>query len=425
MLRRPAEVSGLAKGGSVRSGRGEPAPWPPARQTKQRRRCALELSAPYGKIHASMPGSEQFVSSVFHVSNRKSINWAFGLFVVLLFLVLRVPATGSLFNMDEKIAPAVIAGMIQRGDLNGNWMVAEGIPVEFQVNQFNFYSYHLFSWIFYSEESKQFIKNLRLVNVALQAGTLILLIAYLSRFKVTLPRQIMALALFVTSPAMVFDTHIARAECFLYFLFALLLWTTLWSRRPILRYAVFGALLGVGCASKITFILCGAILLPEIVTTLRADWTKALKQLGILILACVLGFAATAPYVFVDFNAFLAGVHALFNQYGTGHPPHSFIEASVGRSVWHTLTFVVLTTGALLPLALFQLLRRPLHAPGLALFGLLLIAYFATKPVFFERNIGIGQLALLTFVVLNFRTKAETLALAASCVLMMYWSFHT
>jgi hypothetical protein len=235
----------------------------------------------------------------------------------------------------------------------------------------------------------------------------------------------MALALFVTSPAMVFDTHIARAECFLYFLFALLLWTTLWSRRPILRYAVFGALLGVGCASKITFILCGAILLPEIVTTLRADWTKALKQLGILILACVLGFAATAPYVFVDFNAFLAGVHALFNQYGTGHPPHSFIEASVGRSVWHTLTFVVLTTGALLPLALFQLLRRPLHAPGLALFGLLLIAYFATKPVFFERNIGIGQLALLTFVVLNFRTKAETLALAASCVLMMYWSFHT
>jgi hypothetical protein len=54
-----------------------------------------------------------------------------------------------------------------------------------------------------------------------------------------------------------------------------------------------------------------------------------------------------------------------------------------------------------------------------------MIAYFATKPVFFERNIGIALLALLVFVAVNIRNRLEMSLLAASCVLMLYWSLYS
>jgi hypothetical protein len=128
--------------------------------------------------------------------------------------------------------------------------------------------------------------------------------------------------------------------------------------------------------------------------------------------------------VAINFNSFLEGVHALFAHFGTSHPPHSFLEESVRRYIRRTLLFVLLTTGALLPLALFQILQRPVIAPGLALFGIVLIAYFATKPVFFERNIGIGLLPLVIFVGVSIRNRAEIPLAVASCSLMFYWSFN-
>jgi hypothetical protein len=131
--------------------------------------------------------------------------------------------------------------------------------------------------------------------VALQAATLILLMSYIKRLGLGARNRIAAIALFVTAPAMVFDTHIARCESFLYLLFALQLWTTQLHDRPYLRHAAFGMLLGVGVASKITFILCGSILLPELYATTWADARKVLRQVGILIGATALGFVATAP----------------------------------------------------------------------------------------------------------------------------------
>ena len=359
----------------------------------------------------------------FRISLGWGANLSFAILMTLLFLLSRVPSTQAIFNIDENIAPAVVTGMVQRGDLNGNWKVAVDIPADFHVNQFNFYSFHLVARLFYSDDRAQFIENLRFVNVALQAATLLLLLSYIAKLGLTARHRIAAIALFVLAPALVCDTHIARCESFLYFHFALMLWTTQAHGRPFLRYAAFGVLLGVGCASKITFILCGAILIPEIVATFRIDAPKVFRQVGTLVVASLFGFVATAPYVLIDFNAFLDGVHALFKQYGTTHPPHSFLQASLSKSIWRTLVFILLTTGALLPLALFQTTRRPVNAPGLALFGFLVVAYFATKPVFFERNIGIGLLALLIFVAVNIRNRAEILLVVASCGLMFYWSY--
>jgi hypothetical protein len=366
------------------------------------------------------------------------VNLSFLLLVVFLFLVLRLPTTDIIFNIDENIAPAVVRGMIERGDFNGNWRVAVDMPEFFQVNQFNFYSYHMFAWLFYpdepvqllsrvfhSGEPDQFIRNLRYANVVLQALTLVLLTSFISGQSLAAPQRMAAIGIFVCIPAMVFDTHIARAECFLYFLFLLQLWTIQRSINSFWRFAAFGVLLGIGSASKITFVLCGAMLIPEIISMFRADIRMALRRVAVLIFASVVGFCATAPYVLVDFASFLEGVNALFKQYGSVHPPHSFLEPSLGKSVWRSLHFILGTTGALLPLALFQAMRRPVNAPGLAVFGFILIAYFAMKPVFFERNINIGLLALAIFVAVSFRTKLEGYLILISCSLMLYLSVNT
>ena len=355
---------------------------------------------------------------------RKSTNRTFLFVTIFIFLLLRLAVNDTLFNVDELIAPAVVTGMFQRGDLNGNWILAVDIPAFFKVNQFNFYSYHLFSTPFYSADTDQFILNLRWVNLILQAVTLIVLLSCAARLEPTERNRIALVAMFVVAPAMVFDAHIARCESFLYLLFALQLWATLLHGRTFMRYALFGVLLGIGCASKITFILTGAILIPEIIATLRVDLRTVLGQIGLLVVAAVFGFVATSPYVVIDFHGFIAGVQALFNQYGTQHPPHSFLEASLARNITRTLLFVLLTTGSLIPLAMFQATRPPVKALGLALFGFLVIAYFATKPVFFERNIGIGLLALLVFVAVNIRNRVESLLIGASVVLMLFWSFN-
>jgi hypothetical protein len=365
------------------------------------------------------------MSSMFVFSDKKAANRWFLFLVILIFLIFRIPANERLFNIDELIAPAVLTGMIQRGDLNGNWILAVDIPEMFRVNQFNFYSYHLFARPFYNADPYQFILNLRWVNLVLQIATLVLLLSYVTRLGLAFRHRIALVVLFVVAPALVFDTHIARSESFLYLLFALQLWSTQIRVSVLLRYALFGILLGIGCASKITFILTGAILIPEIIATLRTDLRKLFGPIGILIVAAVFGFVATAPYILIDFQGFLAGVNALFNQYGTEHPPHSFAEYSLSRNISRTLWFVLLTTGALLPLALFQATRRQVIAPGLALFGFIIIAYFATKPIFFERNIGIALFALLIFVSVNIRHRAEIWLLIPSCILMLYWSFWT
>jgi len=378
------------------------------------------------------------VNNPFRVSERRSVNLSFLLLAIFLFLLLRLPTTDTIFNIDEKIAPAVVRGMIERSDFNGNWRVAVDIPGFFQVNQFNFYSYHMFAWLFYpdqpaqllsrmfhSGEHSQFITNLRLANVALQALTLLLLVSFISKQKLAAPQRMAAIGLFVCMPAMVFDTHIARAECFLYAIFLLQLWTIQLRIDPFWRFAIFGVLLGIGSASKITFILCGAILISDIISMFRADARRALSQIAMLIVASVLGFCATAPYVLFDFESFLEGVNALFTQYGSAHPPHSFLEPSLGKSIWRSLEFILITTGALLPLALFQALRRSVNAAGLAIFGLSLIAYFATKPVFFERNINVGLLALAIFVAVNFRSKIEGCLIMASCAIILYWSVNS
>jgi hypothetical protein len=362
--------------------------------------------------------------SLFRVSDNRTINILAFVTALFFFLLFRAGATHHLFNDDERIVPAVVAGMIQRGDLNGNWIVASGIPEGFHVNQFNFYSYHLFARLFYTEDPAQFVLILRIVNMALQGVTLIFLLSYIDKLGLGMRHRIMATAVFIAAPSLVFDTHIARCESFLYLLFVVLLWTTQLKISNTRRYALFGLILGVGTASKITFLLCAAVLLPEAIAAFRSDWRLALKSCAALLTAWVVGFVGSAPYVVVDFNGFLQGVNALFSQYGTEHPPHSYLHGSLGKSIFRTLHFILFTTGLLLPLGLFQLVRKRITAPGLAVFGFLLLGYFATKPVFFERNIGLGLLALSVFVALNIRTKAEVWIVAASCVLMMYWSVH-
>ena len=316
--------------------------------------------------------------------------------VVVCFLLLRVNVYPFEISPDEFIAEAVIRGMHLHHNLDGNWINADDIPPVFRYDQFNFYSYHLVSYFILKICGfRHVITTLRLESVGLQAVAIVAVASAMARKGCHGWQVLVTAALLSISPALVQDAHIARAESLLYCLLAVALWCTTLKSRTLACIGV-GLVVGFGCASKVTFVSAGLVLLPKIVTAFRERVSSGLL---LLVLGCglaLVGFVAGAPYVPYHMTAYLNGLDVLQQQYTLGQPPHSPPNFTILSQFEMMMRFTAILYGPLVVVVVPLLFRRELDwLAGVAMMTVVIIGYFACKPVFFERNIGLALMALI------------------------------
>jgi len=360
-------------------------------------------------------------SNTNNLSLRKFVALAF---VAILFIILRIEFSDGPINVDENIAPSVARSMVERGDFNGNWRLAENIMPYFKRDMHNFYSYNLFAIPFLKPTENETIAALRSANIALQLGALAFIWFAMKNGGIAFWRRFYTSTAIAVLPTMAFDAHLARAESLLYFLAAAVIFVASVNRSVLLRWSLAAFIIGVGTASKLTFAATAIIFLPEGLKLLRNEPTKTIRLLAISALAMLAGFAATSPYTFIEPNVFFDGLGRLMRQYSTQHLPHS--NPGTGMLDWasHLALFAVGISGAACIAIRTPLRSSPNWMIGLSIMASVIYIYFATKPVFFERNIS---LALLASIIVAFslpRWRSTNLILTASLIVMTYWSIN-
>lgn len=367
-----------------------------------------------------------------HVAPKNSSILAKTLFLSASFLLIaatfywtRTDSPPALFNMDEGIAPAVASAMLERHDFNGNWNLANTISEHFKYDQHNFYSYHLIAMPFtVVGDVMASITRLRYLNFFMQGFAIILASLALNLSAVPISRVLTVSLALTIAPVMVMDSHIARAESLLYLLLAGLCLTAAFRSKNPARFVIAGLLLGFGSASKVTFVAAGVIFLPEICRWITADARSVIRPILLAIASAVAGFAIGAPYAILEPAVFFNGVASLMRQYSTEHPPHSFSGDGVLDYVSHLVLFCTITSGAIWACLYVKPRQQADWLLGLAIFAGGTFAYFAIKPVFFERNIGLALFAAIVVAFAIRRSRLATAALFSSLAVMASWSWN-
>lgn len=305
---------------------------------------------------------------------------------------------------DETITTEVVGHMRKSGDLDTNWARAKALSSDLCYDQYNFSSHLYATYWFYR-------------GVKLVPGTLGWRSAdggfWVYRFfSVVLASlvvwQAMRLAercggrgaalgaglLTAVSVQLVQDAHYSRPEAFTTALMLVLV-ALCWPREKFSAWAVAGGALAVGLlvACKVSMLLLGWIpLVPVLAAWRRTTGRERLWALVAVPVGVVAGFAAGAPGAVADPAAFANGIAFLMKQYAGLHPPHSHIDGGrvadmLGGYYTATLGWPLLV-GAVIGVVVLAARRRWAE---LALVGgpvVLFAGYFATRSVFFERNLS-------------------------------------
>jgi len=311
---------------------------------------------------------------------------------------------GDYAHPDEPIVLGVVAHLHATGDFDTNWKAAH-LPAEFDQNQFNFSGYNLAAWGWTETAGRLFPATWR--HAAGGVGVIRVFSALLGLVAVALafalgrrfggpPAAVLAGLLTAVAPLLVQDSHYGRPETFVTALTMLVVWLTLEpGTRPWRRVVLAAFLVGFLVATKVTL---GALAVLPLGAAGRAarqepggarNW---IRWLGWVALGGGAGLFAGMPYAFFAPGTFFAGVGFLWSQYSGFHPPHNHFDGHcVGdletAYLVHSLGFMVLLFAA--GAVVVALWRRQwarwwfLAAPVVFYF-----AYFATKKVFFERNLS-------------------------------------
>lgn len=364
-------------------------------------------------------------------------HWGFAAlaFIVLLAIGLRLAYyQKGYFNPDEQITVAVVGHMRNSGQLDANWAKAELLPPDLRYNQFNFSSYLYANYGFYRlvkitpgtltwRSAENGLWVYRFFSVLLGVMVVLQTLA-LARRAGGVSVAALAGGWASVSVLLVQDAHYARPEAFttaLTLLTVALCWPAARLRWGAVAAAAF--VLGVLVACKISLLMLGWLPLIPIAFAQVKLRTRALAAFVVL-LAFLAGFALGAPGAWLEPRAFMHGVQALFSQYGGGHPPHGHSDGGpVGDML---LGYSGATLGwALLALGVvgIAVLAKARRWPELSLFGgpvILFFGYFATRAVFFERNLShvlplllilaaVGLATLISPLVRNSRARATVL----------------
>ena len=322
---------------------------------------------------------------------------ALALLVVAVLAVRLVVIGGtSKDHPDEVLAPGLLRQLDTSSDTN--WKHAD-VPPGFRAgDQYNFSGYFIALHAFARAVDvlpsrilpKDPMRTLRLFS-ALCAAAVLVAVAVIARAQAGSGAAIFAALLAALSPGLLMDGFFARPDAFGTLLSLLLLLVYL--RRPRMGCAwivMAGLLLGYLVSIKVSFVVFALLLVPA-----AASPTGAL----VAILATLMGFAAGAPGALAHPAEFAAGIETLRNQYMTGFPPHglgseaTIFERALYAGEWLAQTWGFAIVAAIIGIASLVREKRWDFLYALAPF-VLILAYFMSTPVFFERNLAPGIAAL-------------------------------
>ena len=344
--------------------------------------------------------------------------WLLGL-LLLLGAMLR----GSFYERpyghpDETITVEVVGYMRRSGDWDTNWARANLEPL-LRYDQYNFSSHLYATYFFYrgvklwpgTAEWRSAANGLpvyRFFSVLL-AVVVIVQTWCLARRGLGSPAALLAAALVAVAPILVQDAHYARPEAFVTVLtLATVGWC--WPRPQLSAGRVLMAAFGLGLlvAAKISMLLLGFVLLVPIL----AATTGPRKTVGALLpFAMALGFICGAPGAVVHPAAFANGVRHLTEQYAGLHPPHSHFDGGMVADLLIRYTGATFGWAAIAAFLVGGVtLARTRRWPELGLLVgpvVVFAGYFATRSVFFERNLSHVVPLFLIVAALGVCTVAE------------------
>jgi hypothetical protein len=352
--------------------------------------------------------------------------------LLALFVALRLNLSDAQLNIDELIPVKVSEAMTARGALDPNWRFGD-LPWFWNRDQYNFYFYNIVAhgvlkagaWFGASA-----LPALRLANVIFQLFALAFSIDTLRRLGVGTFGLALAGMLLAVAPGMVQDAGMARPESLIYLVVALQLWILTLPLTEARRTFLSGALIGIGSAIKVTYVLTASLLVARWAMSRDARLRRWLLGAVALGAGAVLGFAAAAPYATIHPVVFTNGLAALAETYNSGLPPHSLPRFDLLRQGLWVGTYFLQLYGPVLPAALaapFLLTGEPRKlSVGFVVFWILVFVYFITKPVFFERNFSHALIPVLLAAALAVAAlRRPSLRFGAAAVLalwMGYWS---
>ncbi|WP_313142020.1 hypothetical protein [Stenotrophomonas sp.] len=304
---------------------------------------------------------------------------------------------------DEEIPIKVMESMHAHGDLNTDFARAD-LPV-FSEFRYNFSGYILAAYasarVFAPaafNSPHDLLEHLLALSRWCSAATLALCLLVLLRHANAL-FAVVGTVLVALVPQLYQDAHYARLEPLSTLLatlaFALMTLSPQQERARIVLLAVLGGLAGALTTIKFTYVIYLLFCVVSALPMLPAEGPllqrlRPLVRYGVVsALGFVAGFWVASPSIVADLPGFLAGIKALDNQYGGGHPPHGFIEPSLPKQVGLIASYYAATLGV--PLVVLHLAgyARATLAPAKYAFGgvmFITLLAFLTQQVFFERN---------------------------------------
>ena len=312
--------------------------------------------------------------------------------ILCLFISMRCLTNVNL-NVDETIPLRVSDWMRESGTLNPNWANAD--LVEFlKYDQYNFYFYNIvahISLVVGSWFGIEQLVTLRILNLLLQLAMMLVIGDCLRRLGAgTLGIAAGALSVFLF-PLLAQDATMARPECLVALIASIVAWLSVSVPHRIYGPALIGFAIALGVAIKFSFFVFAAPLAIYWVVRNRVFQVQALgSTIGFGAVGGIVGIVVAMPYALVNFDVYLNGIEYLMTQYSGQHPPHSRVGLSFFAQLEWILLYFAITAGALLIFTVLgSCVVRVAREKGAVFFiapFLLMLFYFATKSVFFERN---------------------------------------
>lgn len=351
---------------------------------------------------------------------------------------LRLPLQPDLIiNVDELIPLAVSQSMTALGKLDPNWRHAD-LPEFFRYDQYNFYFFNILSHVSINigdNFDAERLTALRVANIIYQLTAVVLLIDGARRYCLSnFANGALAFSI-IAAPTFVHDALMARPESLLYLVTGLAFWVSSLSLGLLVRVGLVSFVLGVGAAVKITYPVIGVAGILALILLSWPGWRVAACAGAVALVGLAAGFGVSAPYALLNFDVFLNGLSALSNQYDSAHPPHSHPDPWVlTYFFWICRFFAELYWPWFLLIGAGIILgdrRERTAIVCLAAPFLLLVVYFSTKTVFFERNFAHAMPLLFVASALSFQILARRIAkplagLALTILVLpaLFWSMQ-
>jgi hypothetical protein len=341
----------------------------------------------------------------------------------------------DMLNGDELIPVLVVSEMIAQADWNTDWARPPTMSENFKTAAVGGFSSYMVAAAGYYRLAgvTPGIESLRGMNLVFFSASFVLMLLLLRKQAARIDLYTLAgVALLALAPGLVFDAWMARPESFLVLLAVALLFLLDAVAAP----WAWGLIVGLGAASKITFLAFVLVMAAACVRERQGAFRRLCEMSAGLVVGYVLG----APVVLSDPMRVLTGLQALSTQYNSGHPPHSVFGSDPWRMLWLQTRFYSLTCGiAFWAPALWAAVRlrrerlsglveqEPVKLACVVAYWVSFL-YLGSRPVFFERNfhffLAIAFWLLVDAVRACERAWVRVALLALALVPMCVWSYR-